>query len=85
VLGLAEYIRNSKVPGMSTRAEAILQEFEALPPTEQRALCRELVRRVAENPGGELYGEPLADEDIAESARVTFAMLDEEEKRAESR
>jgi hypothetical protein len=27
---------------------------------------------------GELYGEPLTDEDIEQSARVTFQMLDEE-------
>ena len=32
-----------------------------------------------------LYGEPLTDEDIEQSARVTFQMLDEEEKRAGSR
>ena len=30
----------------------------------------------------ELYGEPLADEDIAESARVTFRALDKEERGA---
>ncbi|MEI6393091.1 MAG: hypothetical protein WCT12_18555, partial [Verrucomicrobiota bacterium] len=30
----------------------------------------------------ELYGEPLADEDIAESARVTSRALDEEEQGA---
>jgi hypothetical protein len=33
----------------------------------------------------ELHGEPLTDEDIEETARVTFRMLDEEEKRAQSR
>ena len=33
----------------------------------------------------ELYGEPLTDDDIAERARVTFQMLDEEEKRAQTR
>ncbi len=33
----------------------------------------------------ELYGEPLTDEEIEQSARVAFRALDEEEKRAESR
>jgi hypothetical protein len=36
-----------------------------------------LQRRVAPV---EFHGEPLTDEDIAGSARVTFAMLDEEGK-----
>ncbi len=30
----------------------------------------------------ELYGEPLTEEDIAESARVAFSLLDAEEKSA---
>lgn len=75
----------SKVMSMSAEAEAILEQFEGLPPDEQRALCRELERRLAAKPVDELYGQPLTDEDIAESARVTFAALDEEEDRARSR
>lgn len=67
---------------MSAKAEAILEQFEALPAAEQRELWRELQRRVAPL---ELYGEPLTDEDIADSARVTFAKLDEEEPRAKAR
>jgi len=70
------------VLSMSAKAEAILQQFETLPPVEQQELWRELRRRIA--PGG-FYGEPLTDEDIADSARVTFAMLDEEEQRAPAR
>lgn len=71
---------------MSTKAETILEQFETLPLAEQRELWRELARRVAEKPSAvELYGEPLTDDDIAESARVTFQMLDEEEKRAKTR
>ena len=73
------------VQGMSAKAEAILEQFEGLPPDEQRAFCRELERRLAAKPAGEPYGQPLTDEDIAESARVTFAALDEEEERARSR
>jgi len=57
---------------MSTKSEAILEQFETLPPAEKQALWRELQRRVAPV---ELYGEPLTDADIAGSARVTFAML----------
>jgi hypothetical protein len=44
-----------------------------------------LERRLAVRPAGEVYGQPLTDEDIAESARVTFAALDEEEERARPR
>lgn len=35
--------------------------------------------------GSEPYGEPLTDEDIADSARVTFNLLDEDEKRSPTR
>ncbi len=72
---------------MSKKAEAILEKIQALPKAEQRALWQELGRRIDQSQleGAELYGEPLTDEDIEESARVTFTMLDEEEKRADSR
>jgi hypothetical protein len=73
---------------MSTKAQAILDEILALPMGDQRTLLRELENRIGVNPAAlsmELYGEPLTDEDIEKSARVTFSMLDEEEKRAESR
>jgi serine/threonine protein kinase HipA of HipAB toxin-antitoxin module len=46
------------VRSMSAKAEAILEQFEGLPPEEQRALCRELERRLAVKPVGELYGHP---------------------------
>ena len=73
---------------MSTKAEAILEQFETLPLAEQRELWQELSRRVRQTlPGAPLerYGEPLTDDDIADSARVTFQMLDEEDKRAQTR
>lgn len=73
------------VKRMSAMAEAILEQFEAPARDEQWALCREMERRLAAKPAVEFYGEPLTDEDIAESARVTFAALDEEEGRARSR
>ena len=68
--------------GVSTKAQAILEQFDTLTPAEKRELWQALRQRVAPL---ELYGEPLTDEDIAESARVTFAALDEEEKRAQTR
>jgi len=67
---------------MSTKAEAILEQFETLPLDEKQVLWLELQRRAAPV---ELHGEPLTDEDIAGSARVTFAMLDEEEQHAKAR
>jgi len=74
---------------MSTKAQALLDEIQALPVNDQRALLRELEERIGQPSSGavagDLYGEPLTDEDIDESARVTFQMLDEEEKRAGSR
>jgi len=70
---------------MSTKAQAILEQFETLPPEEQRELWRELARRIAEKESAvELYGEPLTDDDIAESAPVTFQMLAETETLASS-
>jgi hypothetical protein len=73
---------------MSTEAQAVLEQIRALPISDQRALLQELEQCIGQMPApasGELYGEPLTDEDIQQSARVTFQMLDEEEKRAGSR
>jgi len=73
---------------MSTKAQAILEEIRELPIGEQRALLWELGRRMGQPStpaSAELYGEPLTDEDIEQSARVTFQMLDNEENRAGSR
>jgi len=73
---------------MSTKAQVVLEQIRALPISDQQALLRDLEQRIGERPApvsGELYGEPLTDEDIEQSARVTFQMLDEEEKRAGSR
>ena len=71
---------------MGKVARLIRGDLETLPLAEQRELWQELARRVAEKPSAvELYGEPLTDDDIAESARVTFQMLDEEETHAQTR
>ena len=67
---------------------SILGSIQALPISEQREVWQELGRRIGETAiakPGELYGEPLTDSDIEESARVTFQALDEQEKRAETR
>ncbi len=80
--GLSFFRSAVMVWAMSTKAEAILEQFETLPLEEQQVLWLELQRRVAPV---ELHGEPLTDEDIAGSARVTFAMLDEDEQQAKAR
>jgi len=80
--GLSFFRSPVMVWDMISKAEAILEQFETLPPAEKQVLWRELQRRVAPV---ELHGEPLTDEDIAGSARVTFAMLDEEEQHAKAR
>ena len=80
--GLSFFRSPVMVWDMISKAEAILEQFETLPPAEKQVLWRELQRRVAPV---ELHGEPLTDEDIAGSARVTFAMLDEEEQHARAR
>jgi hypothetical protein len=73
---------------VSTKAQAVLQQIRALPAPDQRAVWQELGQSIGQLPApasGELYGEPLTDEDIEQSARVMFEMLDQEEKRAEPR
>jgi hypothetical protein len=73
---------------MSEKAQAILDEIRALPIRDQHAVLQELEQSLGRVPAPAsraLYGEPLTDEDIEQSARVTFQMLDEEEKRAGSR
>jgi hypothetical protein len=66
----------------------VLQQIRALPIPDQRAVWQELGQSIGQLPApasGELYGEPLTDEDIAQSARLAFEMLDQAENRAESR
>ena len=73
---------------MSTKAQAVLEQIKALPPEEQRDLWQALGRRIRQmspDTATELYGEPLTDDYIEQSARVTFQMLDEEENRAKAR
>ena len=65
---------------MSTKAQAILDDFRGLPREEQWTVYESIARSVV--PGD--YG-PLSDEDLTAIAAQSFARLDEEEARAQSR
>ena len=65
---------------MSTKAEAILEQFKSLPKAEQWGVYEAIARSVVP----EDYGE-LSDEELTVSAAQTFALLDEEDERAKSR
>jgi len=57
---------------VSRAAQAIIQDFNRLPPGEQMAVTP-------------LDHGPLSDEDLTAIAAESFAMLDEEEKHGQSR
>ena len=65
---------------MSDRALAVIQDFNTLPQVEQLAVYEAIARKVT--PAD--YG-PLSDEDLTAIAAETFALLDQEESRAQSR
>jgi hypothetical protein len=65
---------------MSTKAQAVLTRFQSLPRDEQLAVYEKIARSVVP----EDYG-PLSDDDLTGIAAQTFAFLDEEEARAQSR
>ena len=65
---------------LSSAAQAIIQDFNRLPPVEQLAVYEAIAGKVT--PLG--YG-PLSDDDLTAIAAESFALLDEEEKTAESR
>jgi hypothetical protein len=65
---------------MSSKAQAVIEEFNSLPRVEQVAVYEAIARTVA--PAN--YG-PLSDEDLTSIAAETFSLLDEEESRARSR
>ena len=65
---------------MSSKAKAVLRDFKSLPPLEKWAVYEAIARKVT--PAD--YG-PLSDEDLTAIAAETFALLDEEESRAQSR
>ena len=65
---------------MSTKAQAVLEGFRTLPREEQYAVYETIARSVVLGD----YG-PLSDDDLTTVAAQTFALLDEEESRAQSR
>lgn len=65
---------------MSTKAQALLDDFKGLPPEEQWSVYQAIARSVVPKD----YG-PLSDDDLTAIAAQSFAKLDEEEARAESR
>ena len=65
---------------VSRAAQAIIQDFNRLPPGEQMAVYEAIARQVTPLDHG-----PLSDEDLTAIAAESFAMLDEEEKHGQSR
>jgi hypothetical protein len=65
---------------MSTDAHALLEKFITLPRAEQLSVYEAIARTV----GPVDYG-PLSDDELTAIAAQTFALLDEEDTRAQSR
>ena len=65
---------------MSNESQAVIHEFNSLPQAEQVAVYEAIARQVI--PAD--YG-PLSDEDLTAIAAASFALLDQEESRAQSR
>ena len=65
---------------MSTKAQTVLDEFKSLPRAEQWTVYEAIARDIVPDD----YGA-LSDDDLTAIAAQTFALLDEEEARAESR
>ncbi len=65
---------------MSSKAQALLDDFRGLPREEQWAVYEAIARSVV--PAD--YG-PLSDDDLTAIAAQSFARLDQEEASAESR
>ena len=59
---------------MSTATTHLLEEFDRLPPEDQREFSAVIVQRTAYLDHGE-----ISDEELTASAARVFAMLDEEE------
>jgi hypothetical protein len=72
--------RSFTVQDMSSKAQAVIQEFNRLPQIDQLAVYEAIARKVTP-----ADSEPLSDEDLTAIAAETFALLDQEESRAQSR
>ena len=64
---------------MSTKAQALVDEFQRLPRQEQFAVYEAIARSVVPDD----YG-PLSDDELTAIAAQSFAMLDAEESRAQA-
>jgi len=64
---------------MRSKAQAVLEGFRTLPREEQYAVYETIARSLV--PG---HCGPLSDEDLTVVAAQTFALLDEDESRAQS-
>ncbi|HTP86350.1 MAG TPA: hypothetical protein VMJ34_05355 [Bryobacteraceae bacterium] len=60
---------------MGKHAVELLQAFEALPPDDKQAFAVEVLRRTRDLP---FDSGPITDEEIGESGRALFALLDSE-------
>ena len=65
---------------MSNEAQAVIQQFDSLPQAEQLVVYEAIARKVI--PAD--YGR-LSDADLTAIAAESFALLDQEESRAQSR
>ena len=63
---------------MSNIALRVIELVKSLPPADQQTIVAALSHDPAQPV---LYGEPLTDDDIAETARVTFSALDADESK----
>jgi len=78
--GLQLHRTSLNFQSMSDKALAVIQEFNSLPQAEQMAVYEAIARKVT--PAD--YG-PLSDEELTAIAAESFALLDQEESRAQSR
>jgi hypothetical protein len=67
---------------MSEQTIQLLDAFDALPSDDKQAFVVEIMRRTRELP---FDSGPITDEEIGESGRAMFALLDQEENAAGTR
>jgi hypothetical protein len=65
---------------VSSKAQAVIEDFKNLPQVEQLAVYAAIARTVTPS-----HYDPLSDEDLTAIAGESFALLDQEEDRAEPR
>jgi hypothetical protein len=65
---------------MSEQTVQLLDAFDALPSDDKQAFLVEIMRRTRELP---FDSGPITDEEIGESSKALFALLDQEENAAQ--